>query len=127
VLIDFIITHHGTTRTEFFYRKMILDNPKLPVTDAAFRYAGPLPWTREQAIMMLGDSIEAASRSLQQPTEQAIMVLIDQVIQDKITMGQLEQSPLTFRELEVCRQAFRRILRSIYHHRILYPEVKSAN
>ena len=125
VLVDFITTHHGTTRTEFFYRKMMLDNPNMPLTDAAFRYQGPLPGTKEQTIMMLGDSIEAASRSLQQPTEQAIMVLIDQVIQDKITMGQMNRSPLTFKELEVCRHTFRRILRSVHHPRIAYPELKS--
>ncbi len=124
VLIDFITTHHGTTRVEYFYRKLVNDQPGTEVAEEEFRYPGPKPLTKEQTIMMMADSIEAACRSLKTPTEQAIFELIDKIIEGKINMGQMEDSALNFRELEICRQAFRKTMRSVHHQRIEYPELK---
>jgi len=122
VIRAFIATHHGTTRVEYFYRKMMNER----VTDDTppemdFRYPGPLPNSKEQTIMMLADSIEAACRSIRQPGEQQIYALIDDIIHSKIDMGQLEQSALSFHELELCSGAFKKIMKSVHHQRIAYP------
>lgn len=124
VLIDFITTHHGTTRVEYFYRKVANESPDEEVPDADFRYPGPLPRSKEQTIMLMADSIEAACRSLKQPSEEAIFELIDKIINGKISMDQMEESALTFSELELCRRSFRKTMRSIHHQRIEYPELK---
>ncbi len=124
ILIDFITTHHGTTRVEYFYRKMLNEWPEMDVTEFDFQYPGPKPRTKEQTIMMMADSIEAACRSLKNPTEQAIIELIDKVIDGKISQGQMEESALNFRELEVCRHSFRKTMRSVHHQRIEYPEIR---
>lgn len=122
-IIDFIETHHGTTRVEYFYRKMLNEWPDTDIPDADYRYPGPKPRTKEQTIMMMADSIEAACRSLKNPTEQAIFELIDKIIDGKINMGQMQESALSFQELEICRQSFRKTMRSVHHQRIEYPEV----
>ena len=122
VIIDFIRTHHGTTRAEFFYRTYLKDHPEREAEQADFRYPGPEPATREQTILMLADSTEAASKSLDNPTEEQLFALIDNVIRGKLAAGQLEQSRLTFRELEQCRRVFRAILKSSHRLRIAYPE-----
>lgn len=126
ILIDFITTHHGTTRVEYFYRKVVNESPGEEIPETDFRYPGPKPRTKEQTIMMMADSIEAACRSLKQPTEEAIAELIDKIIDGKINLGQMEYSALTFRELELCRQAFRKTMRSVHHQRIEYPEMKQT-
>ena len=122
VIIDFIRTHHGTTRAEYFYRQHIKDHPEREVDEPQFRYDGPLPTSREQTVLMLADSVEAASKSLKQPTEEELYDLIDHIIRGKLTTGQLEQSRLSFRELEILRRIFRSVLKSSHHLRIAYPE-----
>jgi putative nucleotidyltransferase with HDIG domain len=122
ILIDFIRTHHGTTRVEYFYRNHIKDHPEREADDPKFRYDGPRPTTKEQTILMLADSVEAASKSLKQPTETELNELIDNVIRGKLTRGQLENSKLSFRELEVCRRIFRSMLKSSHHLRVVYPD-----
>lgn len=124
LIIDFITTHHGTTRVEYFYRKMLNESSDEVPEEADFRYPGPKPHTKEQTILMMADSIEAACRSLKQPTEQSMNELIDNIIAGKINLGQLEESLMTFNELERCRQAFKRHMRSVHHQRIEYPELK---
>jgi len=124
LIIDFITTHHGTTRVEYFYRKMLNESPEETPDETDFLYPGPKPHTKEQTIMMMADSIEAACRSLKQPTEQSMNELIDNIIAGKIKMRQLEESPMSFNELERCRQAFKRFMRSVHHQRIEYPELK---
>jgi putative nucleotidyltransferase with HDIG domain len=121
VLIEFIRTHHGTTRVEYFYRNHVKDHPEREIDEPKFRYAGPRPTTKEQTILMLADSVEAASKSLKQPTEEELNELIDNVIRGKLTRGQLEQSKLSFRELEVVRRIFRAMLKSSHHLRVAYP------
>ena len=95
-------------------------------TKVLFRYPGPRPTTKEQTILMIADSLEAASKSLKNPTEQDIIELVDKIITQKITNGQLENSEMTFEELEICKEEFRKILKSIYHIRIEYPEENAS-
>ena len=120
VLVDIIRTHHGTTRTEFFYHQWAKQNPL--ASDDAFRYPGPRPTTREQTILMMADTVEAACKSLQNPTEVELHAFIDSLIKGKLSSGQLEESALNFRELETCRTVFKQVAKSVYHLRIAYPE-----
>lgn len=122
IIVDFIRSHHGTTRAEYFYRNHIKDHPEREVDEPFFRYAGPRPVTKEQTILMLADSLEAASKSLKQPTEEELYTLVDKVIRGKLTNGQLEDSHLSFRELETCRAVFRSVIKSSHQMRIAYPK-----
>ena len=122
VISDFIKTHHGTTRTEYFYRKHLEAFPEHNFDESLFRYPGPKPRSKEETILMIADSLEAACKSLKEPTEKSLSDLIDKVIAGKITQGQLLESEMTFRELEECVQIFKQILKSVYHVRIEYPE-----
>ncbi len=119
---DFILTHHGTTRVEYFYRNYIKNNPEKQFDESLFRYPGPKPQTKEQAIMMIADSIEAASKSLKNPTEQDINNLVDNIVSYKIENGQLEEAKITFKEVEICKSVFKKLLKSINHVRIEYPD-----
>ncbi|MFT5167047.1 MAG: putative nucleotidyltransferase with HDIG domain [Saprospiraceae bacterium] len=122
VLIDFIRTHHGTTRVEYFYRKQMQDFPDKEFDESLFRYPGPRPSTKEQTILMMADSIEAASKSLKSPTPDDIDQFVDKIVSGKITSGQFVNSELTFEELGICVFEFKKLLQSIYHVRIEYPE-----
>lgn len=122
VLIDFIKTHHGTTRVEYFYREYKDANPDLQVNPIAFTYPGPKPQTKEQAILMMADSLEAASKSLKSPTEKDINKLVDAIIEGKINQSQFSESDLTFKDLDTCKKIFKKVLKSIYHIRIEYPD-----
>lgn len=124
IIIDFITTHHGTTRVEYFYRNQQKINPSLEFDESLFRYPGPNPKSKEQTILMLADSIEAASKSLKSPTGKDIDDLVDKIVDYKIDEDQLNESMLTFKELEDCVKVFKSLLRSIYHVRIEYPEEK---
>ncbi len=121
-ILRFITTHHGTTRVEYFYKNYLQENPETPVDAALFTYPGPLPASKEEAILMLADSVEATSRTLKSPTGQDIDNLVDKIFKGKIDHGQLNESQLSFGDLEVCRQVFQKMLRSIHHVRIEYPE-----
>ena len=124
IVVDFIRTHHGTTRVEYFWRTYLEGHPEREAEEATFRYPGPRPTTKEQTILMIADSVEAATKSLKNPTEEELHSFIDSIIQGKVTSGQLEKSSLTFLELEMCRRTFKKILTSTYHVRIAYPEQK---
>ena len=127
IIIDFINSHHGTTRTEYFYRNQLKAEPDREFDESLFRYPGPLPQSKEEAILMIADSLEAASKSLKAPTAQAIDDLVDKIISHKIDHGQLHESELTFQELEQCKEVFKSLLKSINHVRIEYPDqVKST-
>ncbi len=122
IIIDFIRTHHGSTRVEYFYHQYAERKPKGIVDQKAFRYPGPRPRTKEEAILMLADSIEAAAKGIKDPSESDIDLMVNKVIQGKIVKGQLIRSQLSFRELEVCKLEFKKLLNSIYHVRVEYPE-----
>lgn len=120
ILIDFIETHHGTTRVEFFYKKHLAENPDAPVDESLFRYSGRVPSTKEEIILMLADSIEAASKSLKNPDEQSIDELVEGIIEGKIKQRQFEAVDLSFKELETVKAVLKKQLKSIYHVRIAY-------
>jgi cyclic-di-AMP phosphodiesterase PgpH len=123
VLVDFIPEHHGTQEISFFYQKAI-DEAKeggVEPDPVEFRYPGPRPRSRETAIVMLADSVESATRTLQDPTEDRIRALIDRLVEDKIRQGQLEEAPLTLREMGIIKAQFAKVLGGLYHQRIDYP------
>lgn len=122
VLIDFIRTHHGTTRAEYFYRQYKNTHPDDTSQDHNFSYAGPCPRTREEAILMIADSLEAASRSLHNPSAADIDNLVDNIIRGKIANSQLSDTNLSFKELETIKVIFKQLLKTIRHARIEYPK-----
>ena len=126
LLIDFIRTHHGTTRVEYFYRNQKTQEPDREFDETLFRYPGPKPVSKEQTILMLADSVEAAAKSLKNPTGQDIDQLIHKIIDYKLKEDQLIESELSFTELQSCIKVFKSLLRSIYHVRIEYPEDKDS-
>jgi cyclic-di-AMP phosphodiesterase PgpH len=122
-VLDFIPMHHGTTRIEYFYRKAVeqTSTSEPDVLEAEFRYPGPRPTRKETGILMLADSIEAASRSLTDPTHKRLETLIDMIFQARIEDGQLDDTDLTFRDLKIIKQTFLSMLLGIYHVRVRYP------
>jgi len=123
---QFIQEHHGTTLVAFFYRKAVdnaKDGEEIQKTD--FCYPGPKPQTKETAIVMLADTIEAASRVLKGPTPQRIRNLVDKLVDKKIEEGQLDECDLTLNEIREIKEAFIPILTGIHHLRIEYPETES--
>jgi len=120
----FIPMHHGTARIEYFYRKAIeqTDAEAAPVLESEFRYPGPKPDSKETGILMLADSVEAASRSLDQPTHKRLQSLIDLIFKERIEDGQLDDTDLTFRDLRRIKETFLQMLMGIYHVRVKYPD-----
>ncbi len=118
-IIEFIRTHHGTTKTGYYYKKMV-NSKSNGVDEKKFTYPGPVPSSRETAILMLADSIEAASRSLETKTEENFKNLIDTIFKQKLDAGQLEYSPLTFRDITQLKEIFLTKLKNIYHVRVSY-------
>ena len=123
MVVDFIASHHGTGLIEFFYRKAQedADDPEA-IDESDYRYPGPRPRTNEQAIVMLADSIEAASRSLDKPTPKRLESLIDGIVAARVADGQLDDSALTFVDLTRIKDAFHGLLCGIYHFRVRYPD-----
>ncbi|MBX3100885.1 MAG: HDIG domain-containing protein [Bacteroidetes bacterium] len=124
-IIDFIRTHHGYSRVEFFYHKYLKENPDANGSGAVermFRYPGPLPTTKEQSIVMIADSCEAAARSLDNPTKEALEALVERIVATKINDNQLILASLTFRDVTIIKREIVRILTSIYHSRVKYPD-----
>ena len=120
-IIDFIGTHHGTTKTGYYYIQLNKKS-KDEIDEARFTYPGPVPATRETAVVMLADSIEAASRSLDKKNNENFVKLIDHIFKLKIEAGQLDYAPLTFRDITLLKEIFLEKLHNIYHVRITYQE-----
>ena len=125
-LVDFIASHHGTSRVEYFYRTYVNEHPGEPVDDLAFRYPGPLPRSREEGILMLADGVEAAARALVDHTADGIDRVVDAIIDAKVAQGQLADCALSFRDVELCRERFKRMLKGMYHARVEYPDAVEA-
>ena len=121
-IIDFIRTHHGTRRVEYFYRLEIKLNPGVEIDKSEFTYHGPIPFSKETAVVMMADSVEAASKSLKQPTEQSVNDLVDNVIQDHLEKDQFVNANITMRDITVAKKVLKKKLLSIYHVRIAYPD-----
>jgi len=127
-VIDFIRTHHGTTILKIFLMKEEERNPGEKIDLRYFTYPGPLPFSRETALLMMADSLEAASHSLQNPEEKEINRLVDEVIDSKIRQNQFDRSDLTFKDLQRAKVTFKKLLSSKFHTRISYPsEVNTSN
>lgn len=120
IVIDFIRTHHGNTRVDYFYQSFLKNFPEKIVDENTFRYPGPIPFSKETGVLMLADSIEAASRSLKQPDETSINNLVDRIVKYKLDQDQLNDSDITLKDLETIKTIFKRMLMSIYHVRINY-------
>lgn len=125
VIKDFIKTHHGTGKTKFFYISYKNEHPDEPVDDSLFTYPGPDPFTREQAILMMADTVEAASRSLKEYTEESISSLVNKLIDQQVGDGYFKYCPITFHDIAVAKQVLTERLKAIYHTRTSYPELKS--
>ena len=121
-VIDFIRTHHGTTSTFYFYKKEQDFNPDTKIDIKHYQYTGPIPFSKETAILMMCDSSEAASKSLQNPTAQSINNLIDKIIDKQMTDNQYLNSDITFREIKIIKKVIKKKLMNIYHLRVEYPE-----
>jgi putative nucleotidyltransferase with HDIG domain len=125
IIIDFIRTHHGTSRTLFFYRIHKEQNPEAEIDERKFRYPGPIPYSKETAVLMMADSVEAASRSLTSYDRQSIENLVDGIIDMQIKEEQFVTASITFKDITVIKKIFKKKLMSIYHVRVEYPEDKS--
>ena len=123
-VIHFITTHHGTSLVRYFYNSEALKNPDEQVDEADFRYPGPQPDTKETAILMMADAVEARSRSLNEYTEASIRAMVNDMIETQVRDGQFAHTPLSFRDVEQIKQVFIDRLIIMNHHRIQYPTLK---
>lgn len=121
IIVDFIRTHHGDQRVEYFYQSHLRSNPDDLVNEGRFRYPGPKPFSKETAVLMMADSVEAASRSLKNPTAQSIADLVDSIIEKQVAHQQFINADITLRDIARIKKLFRKMLGSIYHVRIEYP------
>lgn len=123
IIKDFISTHHGTGLTKYFYINYCNEHPDEQVDKEMFQYPGPNPFTREQAILMMADTVEAASRSLNEYTEESINTLTNKLIDSQVAGGFFRECPITFRDIALAKSVLIERLKSIYHTRISYPHL----
>lgn len=121
VLVDFIRTHHGTRRAEYFYNLKRIEFPAEEINDQPFKYPGPVPFSKETSVLMMADSVEAASRSLSRPTADNLSELVDRIIDSQVKDNQFSNSDLTFQDITRIKKILKKRLMSIYHIRIEYP------
>ena len=125
IIKDFILTHHGAGMAKYFYIKYKNEHTDEEVDPAPFSYPGPNPFTREQAILMIADGVEAASRSLKEYTAESISTLVNRIIDGDVASGYFRECPITFRDLAMAKLVLIERLKAIYHTRIQYPELKN--
>ncbi|SDZ79717.1 hypothetical protein SAMN05216331_10467 [Porphyromonadaceae bacterium KH3R12] len=123
-IVDFIETHHGTSMPKFFYISWKNANPGKEANEADFRYPGPNPFSKETAIMMMADAVEASSRSLPEYTEESLRNLVDKIIDAQVAEGYFKSAPITFKDIQTVKDVFVEKLVTMYHSRIAYPELK---
>jgi len=121
-IIDFIRTHHGTSLVYYFYKKEQELNPEEKVDISKFQYPGPIPFSKETAILMISDAAEAATKSIKNPTAQSIETLIDKIVEKQKSDNQFINSDITFREIEKIKKVIKKKLMNMYHLRIEYPD-----
>lgn len=124
VIKDFINTHHGRGKTKYFYISWKNEHPDEELNEELFTYPGPNPFTRETAILMMADAVEAASRSLPEYTEESINNLVEKIIDSQVEEGYFKECPITFKDIAIVKSVFKEKLKTIYHTRISYPELK---
>lgn len=127
IIKDFITTHHGTGLTKYFYISYKNQFPDQPIDESLFMYPGPDPQTLEQAILMMADAVEAASRSLKEYTEESISNLVERIIDSQVQEGKFRKCPITFLDINTAKEVFKEKLKIIYHTRVSYPELKNGN
>lgn len=125
-IIDFIETHHGKGKAKYFYNSYVNNHPEEEVDEADFTYPGPNPFTRETAILMMADTVEAASRSLKDNSKEAITELVNKLIDSQLNDGLFKSAPITFRDIELVKEVFCEKLVSMRHLRVAYPELKRS-
>lgn len=123
---DFIPQHHGCNLISFFYKKALDKNESTEINEANFRYPGPRPRTKETGIVMLADGVEAASRTLKDPTVSRIRSMVSSIIQERLADSELDECPLTLRDLNLIKESFVNILTGIFHGRIKYPDQEKS-
>lgn len=123
-IIEFIETHHGKSMTRYFYNKYVNEHPDETVDVNKFSYTGPNPYTKEQAIVMICDTIEAASRSLPEYNDNSINNLVDKIVDGQVMEHYLDRAPITLKEISEAKEILKEKLKNIYHTRIAYPEIK---
>lgn len=121
-VIDFIRTHHGNTRVDYFYQSFLKNSPEKFVDENIFRYPGPIPFSKETGVLMLADSVEAASRSIKNPDAKSINALVERIIDYKLEQDQLDNCDITLKDIETIKLIFKTMLMSIYHVRIDYQQ-----
>ncbi len=126
VIRHFISEHHGRSVARFFYNTAVNENPEGTVDRAKFTYPGPNPQSRETAILMMADAVEAASRSLPEYTPDAIGALVDKIIDGQEKEGLFDESPVSFRDILTIKNTFKKRLSTIYHSRVAYPELRNV-
>lgn len=124
IIKSFIATHHGAGKAKFFYISYLNEHPGETVDEKLFSYPGPDPFTCEQAILMMADSVEAASRSLPEYTEESISGMVNRIIDGQMKEGFFENCPITFHEIAEAKKVLIERLKTVYHTRITYPELK---
>jgi putative nucleotidyltransferase with HDIG domain len=122
LIIDFIRTHHGTSRLQYFYQSYLKNFPDQVPDEELFKYPGPLPFSKETAVLMMADSVEAASHSLKAVDPDSLDKLVDHVIDHQLETGQYNNSPITLHDIQDIRKLFKKMLLSVYHTRVEYPE-----
>lgn len=120
-IIDFIRTHHGTTITEYFYRSFKNTFPLEEIDESRFHYPGPIPFSKETAVLMMADSVEAASRSLKTYDAETIDQLVERIINFQIEQNQFVNTAITFKDINILKKIFKKKLMNIYHVRVEYP------
>lgn len=123
-IINFIETHHGKGKTKYFYNSFKNMYPDRPLDEGLFTYPGPNPFSKETALLMMSDSVEAASRSLKEYTDESINELVNRIIDSQIDDGLLKNAPLTFKDIEIIKDVFQKRLKTMYHTRVSYPELQ---
>lgn len=121
-IIDFIRTHHGTKKVEYFYRMSKIDRPDEYTKEDDYTYHGPIPFTKETCVLMMADAIEAASRSLKDPDEQSVTQLVERIVKSQFDEGQFDQAKITLQEINQVKKVMIKKLLTIYHVRVQYPE-----
>lgn len=121
-IIDFIRTHHGNSTVQYFYKKYLNNFPDGKLTKDSFRYPGPKPFSKETAVLMMADSVEAASKSIKEPNAIKIDALVEKIISDQMNNGQLDNADITLKQITLIKKIFKKKLRNIYHLRIEYPD-----
>jgi len=127
IIKRFILTHHGKGKAKFFYNTFKNAHPDEDIDEKPFTYPGPNPSTKEEAILMMSDAIEAASRSIGEYTEESLSKFVDKIIDGQVAEGFFLESPLTFRDISIAKATFKERLKIIYHSRIVYPELNETS